>query len=67
MVKKTILLNNIGRLNCIELIDSEMAIYMNPEEDNFENRFYEFIETGLNSSKYIQSKVDFDEINKLMS
>lgn len=67
MGKKTILLNNIGRLNCIELIQNEMAIYINPEEDNFENRFYEFIETGLNSSKYIQSKVDFDDINKLIS
>jgi hypothetical protein len=62
MKKKTVLLHNIGMLNCISLIEENLAIYLDPNNPDFEIDFYSFAEKILSDNNIVSNNI---KINKL--
>ena len=61
MKKKTVLLHNIGMLNCISLIEENLAIYLDPNNPDFEIDFYSFAEKILSDNNIVSNNI---KINK---
>lgn len=61
MKKKTVLLHNIGMLNCISLIEENLAIHLDPNNPNFELDFYSFAEKILSDIHIESNKIKIDK------